>query len=102
MSEVLAGVDWELVTPPSFFFFSLKASECGQQLSSPFARPDFPLDNTYTFVGGASLAAKKGGKNLTAQKSCVVTDVQSSEVFQCAFVGTQGWGQLKHNKLHCG
>lgn len=82
-SEVLAGVGWELPTPPLLFFF-FKA----QSVARSFLLSLNGLTSHWTtrvLFGEELLWQQKGGKNLTAQKSCVVTDVQSSELFQCAF-----------------
>lgn len=80
-SEVLAGVGWELPTPPLLF---LKAQSVARSLLLAL----HGLTSHWTtraLFGEELLWQQKGGKNLTAQKSCVVTDVQSSELFQCAF-----------------
>jgi len=68
---------------------SPKSPECDQELP----RSGFPLDEPRTLLGGAPLAAKKGGKNLTAQKS-PASKVQN--FFNLSFTETQGWGRLKH------
>lgn len=78
--------------------------ECGQELSALPARPVCSLVEPGAFRGGAPLA-EKGGKNLTAQKFCAVTDVQSSELFQRAFhadteMGT-AWTLLRSSTPHC-
>lgn len=83
-SEVLAEVGWELPTPPLGFFFFLKPPSVARS----FLLTMRGLTSHWTTLalwGRSSTGSKKGGKNLTAQKSCVVTDVQSSELFQCAF-----------------
>lgn len=75
-SEVPAGVGWELPTPPLAFS---KSPECGRARSAPSA---LPLDNSCTLEEELQAAKRR---KVTAQKSYVVTDVQSSELFQCAF-----------------
>ena len=91
-SEILAAVGWELPTPPLVF---LKAPSVARSftLLPLSARPHFPLDASHTRRGGAPLAAKRG-KEFNCAKSpvcvCVLTDVQSSELFE-----TQRWGRLE-------
>lgn len=70
----------------------------GAALSALSFSLDFPLDDPRTLTGRSpALAEQKGGKNLTAQKSCAVTDVQSSATFSmcCLRAGTRDGDGLK-------
>lgn len=64
----------------------------------PPVRPNFLLDNCCTFREEPH-RQQKAGKNLTAQNLCVVTDVQSSERFQCEFLrNAERWGSTAESQ----
>lgn len=80
-------------TDTSSRFFSAPGSP-----ALPPARPNFLLDNCCTFREEPH-GQQKAGKNLTAQNLCVVTDVQSSERFQCALRrDAERWGNTAESQ----
>lgn len=92
LSRLLPTVGRDLPTPPLAF------SECGWESRTPPVRPNFLLDNCCIFREEPN-RQQKAGKNLTAQNLCVVTDVQSSERFQCEFHrNAERWGNTAESQ----
>lgn len=92
LSRLVPAVGWDLPTPPLAF-----QSAAGSPALPP-VRPNFLLDNCCTFREEPH-RQQKAGKNLTAQNLCVVTDVQSSERFQCEFHrNAERWGKTAESQ----
>ena len=101
LSRLLPAVGRDLPTPPLVF------SECVWESctapsppvpSRPPVRPNFLLVNCCIFREEPN-RQQKAGKNLTAQNLCVVTDVQSSERFQCEFHrDAERWGNTAESQ----